>query len=145
MLAAVALREAIERLLGAGARDQMAERRGDRRKEGVGVLAEASDDGRERTVVVGVGVNVNLAAEDLRTFPGDSLAIEPACPSTVASCLALVLERFDSWLARPVARGGGLWRAWNGRLWGRDQRSVCRTATLQLTGPWLAVSRTARC
>ena len=60
MLAAVALCEAIERLL---ALEPEIKWPNDVVMDGqkvAGVLAEATDDGRERTVIVGVGVNVNL-------------------------------------------------------------------------------------
>ena len=49
-------------------------------QKAAGVLAEATDDGREQTVIVGVGVNVNLEPEELADLPNaTSLSIEAAC------------------------------------------------------------------
>jgi BirA family biotin operon repressor/biotin-[acetyl-CoA-carboxylase] ligase len=123
MLAAVSLCEAIERLL---ALEPQIKWPNDVVIEGrkvAGVLAEATDDGRHRTVVVGVGVNVNLAPEELADLPNaTSLAIEAGHDAHRGELLTLMLERFDSWLNRPAGqRDDALWRAWNGRLWGRDQ------------------------
>jgi BirA family biotin operon repressor/biotin-[acetyl-CoA-carboxylase] ligase len=123
MLAAVALSEAIERLLALEPaikwpNDVLIED-----KKVAGVLAEASDDGRQQTVIVGVGVNVNLEPEELVDLPNaTALSIEAGHPAHRGELLALMLERFESWLARPAGpQEEGLWRAWNGRLWGRDQ------------------------
>lgn len=123
MLAAVALAEAIERLLGLEPaikwpNDVLL----DGRKVS-GVLAEATDDGREQVVVVGIGVNVNLDEAELVDLPmATALSIEAGVPVHRGELLALMVERLDSWLRRdPEAAADGLWRAWNGRLWGRDQ------------------------
>lgn len=123
MLAAVALCEAVERLL---ALDPAIKWPNDVVVDGqkvAGVLAEASDDGRERTVVVGVGVNVNLEPDELADLPNaTSLSIEAGVPVHRGELLALMVERLDSWLrADRFTLEAGLWRAWNGRLWGRDQ------------------------
>ncbi|MCC6176880.1 MAG: biotin--[acetyl-CoA-carboxylase] ligase [Chloroflexi bacterium] len=124
MLAAVALCEAVERLLALEPaikwpNDVLIED-----KKTAGVLAELSDDGRERAMVVGVGTNVNLTAADFADLPhATSLAIEAGRPVHRGELLVLLLERFDSWLrlpARDIERG--IWTAWNGRLWGRSQR-----------------------
>ena len=57
-----------------------------------------------------------------------------------------MLERLDSWLSGDRFRlDEGLWRAWNGRLWGRDQRCASRTATTRSWRPCSAGSATARC
>jgi BirA family biotin operon repressor/biotin-[acetyl-CoA-carboxylase] ligase len=123
MLAAVALSEAVERLLALEPAIKWPNDIVVDGKKVAGVLAEASDDGREQTVVVGVGVNVNLDPEELSDLPNaTALSIEAGVPIHRGELLALMLERLDSWL-----RGGrfqledGLWRAWNGRLWGKDQ------------------------
>jgi BirA family biotin operon repressor/biotin-[acetyl-CoA-carboxylase] ligase len=124
MLAAVALSESIERLL---ALEPAIKWPNDVVIDGLkvaGVLAEAIDDGREQTVVVGVGVNVNVEEEELEELPNaTSLAIEAGVQVHRGELLALMLERLDSWLRgdRHVLEEG-LWRAWNGRLWGRNQR-----------------------
>jgi len=133
MLAAVSLCEAIERLL---ALDPEIKWPNDVVLDGLkvaGVLAEAIDDGRERTVVVGVGVNVNVTEDDLAELPhAGSLAIAAGRPVYRGELLVLMLERFDTWLKRPARElQDGLWRAWNGRLWGRDQ--VVRVADGQST------------
>lgn len=124
MLAAVALSESIERLLALQPaikwpNDVVVDGR-----KVAGVLAEASDDGREQTIVVGVGVNVNLDEAELAELPhATSLSIEAGVPIHRGELLALMLERLDSWLGGDhFTREEGLWRAWNGRLWGRDQR-----------------------
>lgn len=123
MLAAVALSEAIERLL---ALEPAIKWPNDVVLDGrkvAGVLAEASDDGREQTVVIGVGTNVNLDPEELADLPNaTSLAIEAGHDIHRGELLILMLERLDSWLKRDARqREEGIWQAWNGRLWGRDQ------------------------
>lgn len=123
MLAAVSLCESIERLL---ALEPSIKWPNDVVLDGMkvaGVLAEASDDGREQTVVVGVGVNVNVEPEELADLPNaTSLSIEAGVPAHRGELLALMLERMDSWLSGDrFRREDGLWQAWNGRLWGRDQ------------------------
>ena len=74
-------------------------------------------------MIVGVGVNVNLEPEELADLPNaTSLSIEAGVPATPWELLALMLERLDSWLSGDRFRlDEGLWRAWNGRLWGRDR------------------------
>ncbi len=123
MLAAVALCEAIERLLGLEPAIKWPNDVLIDGKKVSGVLAEATDDGREQVVVVGIGVNVNLDAADLADLPtATALSLEAGVPVHRGELLALLLERFDSWLTRdPRQFADGLWRAWNGRLWGRDQ------------------------
>jgi BirA family biotin operon repressor/biotin-[acetyl-CoA-carboxylase] ligase len=123
MLAAVSLCEVIERLL---ALEPAIKWPNDVVLDGrktAGVLAEATDDGREQTVVVGIGVNVNLEPDELADLPNaTSLAIEAGRDVHRGELLALLLERLDSWLTRDARRrNDGLWQAWNGRLWGRDQ------------------------
>ena len=124
MLVAVALSESIERLLALEPAIKWPNDVVLDGKKVAGVLAEASDDGREQTVVVGVGVNVNVEEEELADLPNaTSLAIEAGVPVHRGELLALMLERLDSWLRGDrFALEEGLWRAWNGRLWGRDQK-----------------------
>jgi BirA family biotin operon repressor/biotin-[acetyl-CoA-carboxylase] ligase len=124
MLAAVALCEAVERLLALEPaikwpNDVVIENR-----KVAGVLAEATDDGREQVVVIGVGTNVNLEPEELADLPNaTALSLEAGHPVHRGELLVLMLERFESWLARdPRQFADGIWRAWNGRLWGRDQQ-----------------------
>jgi BirA family transcriptional regulator, biotin operon repressor / biotin---[acetyl-CoA-carboxylase] ligase len=66
-----------------------------------GVLAEA----REDRVVLGIGINVNLGADELPAevdFPATSLQIETGTPVDRANLLAAVLEQletaYDVWL-----------------------------------------------
>lgn len=123
MLASVALCEAIERLLALAPAIKWPN---DVLLDGhkvAGVLAEATDDGRERTVVIGVGTNVNVTAEEFADLPNaTSLAIAAGHDVHRGELLALMLERLDSWLKRDAhQREAGIWQAWNGRLWGRDQ------------------------
>jgi BirA family transcriptional regulator, biotin operon repressor / biotin---[acetyl-CoA-carboxylase] ligase len=123
MLAAVSLAESIERLLALEPAIKWPNDVVLDGKKVAGVLAEVSDDGREQTVVVGVGVNVNVDPAELAELPNaTSLAIEAGVPVHRGEVLALMLERFDSWLRGDRFRlEDGVWRAWNGRLWGRDQ------------------------
>lgn len=143
MLAAVALCEAVERLLGLEPaikwpNDVLVDG-----KKTAGVLAEATDDGREQVVVVGVGVNVNLGAGELAGLPSaTALALEAGVPVHRGELLALLLERLDSWLARrPAEMTEGLWRAWNGRLWGRDQQVRVQDGETVVTGAVLGGDR----
>jgi BirA family biotin operon repressor/biotin-[acetyl-CoA-carboxylase] ligase len=123
MLAAVALAEAIERLLGLEPAIKWPNDVLLAGRKVSGVLAEATDDGREQVVVVGVGVNVNLEAAELAAFPhATALSLEAGVPVHRGELLVLMLERLDSWLKRDhQAFADGLWKAWNGRLWGREQ------------------------
>ena len=135
MLAAVALCEAVERLLALELEIKWPNDVVIDGQKVAGVLAEATDDGRERTVIVGVGVNVNVLAEDLEGLPNaGSLALAAGRLVHRGEVLVLMLERFDSWLKRPSREmQDGLWRAWNGRLWGRDQLVRVQDGAVQLT------------
>ena len=123
MLAAVSLCEAIERLLALEPAIKWPNDVVLDGKKVAGVLAEATDDGREQVVVVGVGTNVNLDEDDLIELPNaTALSLEAGRPVHRGELLTLMLERLDSWLGRDPARfAEGIWQAWNGRLWGRDQ------------------------
>jgi BirA family biotin operon repressor/biotin-[acetyl-CoA-carboxylase] ligase len=123
MLAAVALSEAIERLLALEPAIKWPNDVVIDGKKVAGVLAEASDDGKQQTVVVGIGVNVNVEPDEFVDLPNaTSLLIEAGLSVHRGELLALMIERFDSWLkADRFEREDGLWRAWNGRLWGREQ------------------------
>jgi len=136
MLAAVGLCEAIERLLALEPEIKWPNDVVIDGQKVAGVLAEATDDGRERTVIVGVGVNVNVSAEELRDLPNaGSLALAAGHQVHRGELLVLMLERFDTWLKRPAHDlQDGLWRAWNGRLWGRDQLIRVQDAETTLTG-----------
>jgi BirA family biotin operon repressor/biotin-[acetyl-CoA-carboxylase] ligase len=136
MLAAVGLCEAIERLLALEPEIKWPNDVVIDGRKVAGVLAEAIDDGRERTVIVGIGVNVNVAAEDFQDLPNaGSLLLEAGRPVHRGELLVLMLERFDSWLKRPARDlQDGLWRAWNGRLWGRDQVVQVQDGATTLTG-----------
>jgi BirA family transcriptional regulator, biotin operon repressor / biotin---[acetyl-CoA-carboxylase] ligase len=123
MLAAVALSESIERLLALEPAIKWPNDVVIDGKKVAGVLAEASDDGREQIIVVGVGVNVNLDPDEIADLPNaTSLSIEAGVAVHRGELLTLMLERFDSWLRGDRFQiEDGLWSAWNGRLWGRDQ------------------------
>lgn len=136
MLAAVGLCEAIERLLTLEPEIKWPNDVVIDGQKVAGVLAEATDDGHDRTVIVGVGVNVNVGADDLRDLPNaTSLALEAGHPVHRGELLVLMLECFDAWLKRsPGDLQDGLWRAWNGRLWGRDQLVRVQDGETTLTG-----------
>ena len=143
MLAAVSLAEAIERLL---ALEPGIKWPNDVVLDGrkvAGVLAEASDDGRERTIVIGVGVNVNLEPNELDGLPSaTALSIKAGHDVHRGELMTLMLERCESWLKRdPRQRDEGLWRAWNGRLWGRDQMVRVQDGAEQIVGVVLGGDR----
>lgn len=124
MLASVAVCEAAERLLALAPaikwpNDVMVDDR-----KAAGILAEASDDGVERTVVIGVGINVNLDQEQMAAVPNaTSLALAAGVPVHRGELLVLILERMDAWLKVGDAQlSAALWPAWDRRLWGRSQR-----------------------
>ena len=123
MLASVSVCQAAERLLGLEPRIKWPNDVVIRGRKTCGILAEASGDGRERSMVVGMGINVNLDAGDLDGLPNaTSLALEAGYPVHRGELLVLILERLDAWLKLPADRlAAGLWAAWNERLWGRDQ------------------------
>ena len=136
MLASVAACQAAERLLGLEPRIKWPNDVVVRGRKTAGILAEASDDGRERVVVVGMGINVNLTEDDLDGLPNaTSLAIEAGFPVHRGELLVLVLERLDAWLALPTDKlGPSLWAAWNERLWGRHQIVRLSDADQELVG-----------
>ncbi|MGE3911692.1 MAG: biotin--[acetyl-CoA-carboxylase] ligase [Chloroflexota bacterium] len=136
MLAAVALSESIERLLALEPAIKWPNDVVLGGKKVAGVLAEATHDGREQTVIVGVGVNVNLELAELSDLPqATALSLEAGRSVHRGELLALMLERCDSWLRRDNATGlNALWQAWNGRLWGRDQIVRVQEGTAQLSG-----------
>ncbi len=124
MLASVAVAEAVERLL---ALDPAIKWPNDvviQDRKVAGVLAEATDDGAERVVVVGIGINVNVDAATLAELPSaTSLMLETGVPVHRGELLVLILERLDAWLELPAAQlAAALWPAWERRLWRRAQR-----------------------
>lgn len=143
MLVGVALCEAIERLLALEPaikwpNDLMIDG-----KKVAGVLAEAASDGKQQTVVIGAGVNVNLEPEELADLPmATALSIEAGVQVHRGELLALIIERLESWLAgdRHLTTDA-LWQAWNGRLWGRDQQVRVQEGQEQLSGTVLGGDR----
>jgi BirA family transcriptional regulator, biotin operon repressor / biotin---[acetyl-CoA-carboxylase] ligase len=136
MLGSVALCETIEHLVGLEPaikwpNDVMLDGR-----KAAGILAEATDDGTERTVVVGIGVNVNLDAETVVALPNaTSLSIAAGWPIHRGELLVLLLEQFDGWLKLPAERlVGALWPAWEERLWGKSQSVAVREAGEEIRG-----------
>ncbi|MCC7372826.1 MAG: biotin--[acetyl-CoA-carboxylase] ligase [Chloroflexi bacterium] len=143
VLVAVSVCEAIERLL---ALEPAIKWPNDVMLDGqktMGVLAEASSDGREQTVIVGFGINVNLDSEELAELPNaTSLSIQAGRQVHRGELLALIVERLDSWLRDDRhLKTDALWQAWNGRLWGRDQRVRVREGEQELTGTVLGGER----
>lgn len=135
MLASVAVCEAIERLVGLEPaikwpNDVML---GERKV--AGVLAEATGDGVETAIVVGIGINVNLDAESLMALPNaTSLGREAGYAVHRGALLLLILESMDRWLSTAERLPAGIWPAWNGRLWGRSQRVRVREGGQELEG-----------
>lgn len=73
-----------------------------------GILAEARDD----RVVLGIGINANIAAEELPQdvdTPATSLQVETGAPVDRAALLAAVLERleaaYDTWVSGAAGAG----------------------------------------
>jgi len=73
-----------------------------------GILAEARDD----RVVLGIGINANLAEEELPTdvdTPATSLSVESGAPVDRARLLVTLLERlethYDGWVSEVGAAG----------------------------------------
>jgi BirA family transcriptional regulator, biotin operon repressor / biotin---[acetyl-CoA-carboxylase] ligase len=136
MLAAVAVCEALERLLALEPtikwpNDVMLDAR-----KVAGILAEATDDGAERSLVIGVGINVNVDAASLAELP-NATSLNVAAGHSVhrGELLVLILERMDRWLSVPGPRlAAELWPAWDGRLWARAQRVVVREGGEELEG-----------
>ena len=134
MLASVAVCEAIERLL---ALEPAIKWPNDVIVDGrkvAGILAEATDDGAKRTIVVGIGINVNLDDETLAALPNaTSLTRAAGWPVHRGDLLVIVLERMHVWLKHPAKRlFDTLWPAWEARLWGRSQRVRIRDGAEQL-------------
>lgn len=141
MLASVAVCEAIERLVGLEPaikwpNDVLVDDR-----KVAGILAEATDDGAERTVVVGIGINVRTTPEMLAELPtASSLSIAAGWPVPRGDLLVLILERMDAWLALPSDRASReLWSARERRLWRRRQRVRVREGQADLEGIVLGV------
>jgi BirA family biotin operon repressor/biotin-[acetyl-CoA-carboxylase] ligase len=95
-------------------------------KKIAGILAEASADARGiDSVIVGVGVNVNLdpaqLPDDVR-LSATSLFAETRCVQDVAAVAAAVLGRWVLWYDALQADGARVRRAWRDRSvawWGR--------------------------
>ncbi len=122
MLTSVGVCQAIERLLGLEPaikwpNDVMIDER-----KVAGVLAEATDDGAEAVVIVGVGINVDLDAESLARLP-DATTLTRAAGHRVhrGELLVVVLECLDAWLALGRGTLATVWPAWSDRLWGQNQ------------------------
>ena len=83
-----------------------------------GVLAESSFDGEHLLVVVGAGLNVNAAPDDLADAATSLRAVAGERVDR-GELLRTFVGRLDAWLARPVQEAQA---AWQRRLWGRGQR-----------------------
>jgi BirA family biotin operon repressor/biotin-[acetyl-CoA-carboxylase] ligase len=124
MLAAVALCEAIERLVQVEPaikwpNDLLFE---DRKL--AGILAEGYSGPPAGYMLVGCGLNVNQDAEELSHLgrSATSLKLAAGRPVHRGELLVMCIERLDAWLGlEPAARGAALRRAWESRLWGRGQ------------------------
>ena len=136
MLASVSVCEAIERLLALEPRIKWPNDVMLADRKVAGILAEATDDGLERSVLVGVGINVTADQDWLTALPqATSLAAEAGRSVHRGELVLLVLERIDAWLQLPAeSLTPELWRAWDGRLWGRDQELHVREGSEDLTG-----------
>ncbi|MEV8566929.1 biotin--[acetyl-CoA-carboxylase] ligase [Streptomyces sp. NPDC051322] len=75
---------------------------GDERKAG-GILAERADDG---AVVVGIGLNVSLSAEELPVPTAGSLALAGAVSTDRDTLLRAVLRSLEHWYGEWRAAGG---------------------------------------
>ncbi|MCA1644489.1 MAG: biotin--[acetyl-CoA-carboxylase] ligase [Chloroflexi bacterium] len=86
-----------------------------------GILAEATSDGRELVVVVGVGVNVTSSETDLAVVGGAPTSLRVAARQDLdrGQLVVAFARSVDAWLARPWS---ALHAAWQARLWGRGQR-----------------------
>jgi len=90
------------------------------RRKVAGVLAESSWNGVELVTIVGVGLNVNVPAEQLAAFGATSLSAAAAGGRVErAELLRAIVARLDARLAEP---GDTVRTAWDARLWGRGQR-----------------------
>ena len=123
MLASVAACQAIERLL---ALEPAIKWPNDVMLDGrkvAGTLAEATDDGVSRAVIVGIGINVNVDEEALADLPNaTSLLLEAGRPVHRGELLVLLLEAMQPWLALGAREmAAGLWPEWQRRLWGQAQ------------------------
>ncbi|HYU19032.1 MAG TPA: biotin--[acetyl-CoA-carboxylase] ligase [Chloroflexota bacterium] len=136
MLASLAVCEAVERLLALEPAIKWPNDMMLAGKKAAGILAEATDDGAERTVVVGIGINVNVDQATLAGLPNaTSLALEAGRPVHRGELLVVMLERMDVWLKLPAERlSTALWPAWNERLWGVSQRVRVREQGEEIEG-----------
>jgi BirA family biotin operon repressor/biotin-[acetyl-CoA-carboxylase] ligase len=85
-----------------------------------GILAETSWDGRELVAIVGVGVNVNSSAADLREISGSPTSLSIANGRSIdrGQLLMALVRETDRWLQRPTDE---MFLVWQARLWGRGQ------------------------
>ena len=71
-----------------------------------GILTEMTGDADALSVVIiGIGINVNTAADQLPTrpiYPATSLLIETGQPTDRGDLLAAFLERFETWFDRLI-------------------------------------------
>lgn len=89
-----------------------------------GVLSEVGSTPHDSFTVVGMGINVNLASEDLAALSPAAGSLSVAAGGRVhrGELLARILGGIDHWLQlAPEALDDRLWQAWEGRLWGKEQ------------------------
>lgn len=112
-----------------------------------GVLVE---QGREAgDYVVGVGLNVNLSAEDFAGFgldrPAISMRMVTGKPYDLEKVLSVLTKRFGGWVGRAREEGlNPLWAMWGRHDWLTGRRITVAIADTILEGLYLGVDEMGR-
>jgi BirA family biotin operon repressor/biotin-[acetyl-CoA-carboxylase] ligase len=126
MLAAVALCEAVERLVQVEPSIKWPNDLLVRGRKLAGILGESYSGPPSSFTLVGCGLNANQPPDDLAELgqPATSLRIEAGRLVHRGELLVLCIERLEAWLALPFGeRERQLRYAWEYRLWGRGSEA----------------------
>ncbi|MFN8524983.1 MAG: biotin--[acetyl-CoA-carboxylase] ligase [Chloroflexota bacterium] len=134
MLGSVSTCQAIESMLGLEPRIKWPNDVMVGTKKVCGILAEATEGGAGRFVIVGIGINVNAGAEAFAELPnGSSLVLESGMRVHRGELLVTILDRMDQWLSLPPEDlHSALWQAWDQRIWRRAQQVRVREGDVEL-------------
>lgn len=91
-----------------------------------GILVERLANTNSSLAVVGIGMNVNMTAEDAKCLPAaTSLSIETGKKYELSAVLEEILARLSPWLRRWQKGDGAAWRArWNELSFFRPEQAI---------------------
>src|SRR5690606_534698 len=107
---------------------------GERWGKCAGILAEAVPNGQEPAVVVGIGLNVSLRADELPRADATSLVLAGSACVERDVLLRALLDRFADWYARWRAAAGDPQACGLRQAYLAGCATVGRTVRVQLPG-----------